>query len=563
LWLSTGTEATQELARPAAPASCAVSVSGLRKSFRLPHERHDTIKERLAHPFRHVKHETLTALDDVSFDVRRGEFFGIVGRNGSGKSTLLKCVSGIYRPDGGALDVDGRLAPFIELGVGFNPDLSAADNVILGAILLGLTPRQARERFDDIVRFAEMERFIDLKLKNLSSGMQVRLAFAVTIQVDADVLVFDEVLAVGDSGFQQKCFERFERLKSEGRTVLVVTHDMAMVERFCDRAMVLDAGRLVDIGAPEEIASSYDRLNDVERRRPPSDADSALVKPVNGSRPAYVAPRAVRPSLGGLRSRLRRLVTLTRAMSVAEFKLHYLDSVLSYVWVMAGPLAFFAILYLVFTNVGSFNHGVPHYPLYLLTSLMMWTFFATATTGAISSLVRHEPLLRKLPLPHSVIPLSVVVTALFDLAMNSIAVVVFVLVAGISPRLSWLEMPGLLGLLALFVTGVSLILSALYVRFRDVEQIWILLRQSLFYCSPIFYVAATLPDRIEKVALVNPLAAIFTQARHALIDPSAPTAADVIGGHGRLLVPLGVVLVTFAVGVWVFHRESPRAAENL
>ena len=552
--MTTEIQATQVLA----PARSSVSVTGLRKEFRLPHERHDTLKERLAHPFRRVHHETLTALDGVSFDVREGEFFGIAGRNGSGKSTLLKCVSGIYRPDGGSLNVQGRLAPFIELGVGFNPDLTAADNVILGAVLLGLTPRQARERFDDIVRFAELERFIDLKLKNLSSGMQVRLAFAVTIQVDADILVFDEVLAVGDSGFQQKCFERFERLKQEGRTVLVVTHDMAMVERFCDRALLLDSGRVAETGEPEEIARAYDRLNDVDRtRRPPSSAEA--LKSANGNRPDYVPPRAVRPSV----QRVRRLATLTRAMSVAEFKLHYLDSVLSYLWVMAGPLAFFAILYLVFTNVGSFNHGVPHYPLYLLTSLMMWTFFATATTNSIASLVRHEPLLRKLPLPHAVIPLLVVVTTLFDLAMNSIAVVVFLLAAGISPRLSWLEVPALLGLLALFVTGIAFILSALYVRFRDVEQIWILLRQSLFYCSPIFYVAASLPDRMEKVAMVNPLAAIFTQARHALIDPAAPTAAMTIGGQARLLVPLAVVLATFAAGVWVFHRESPRAAENL
>ncbi len=559
--MSTGIQATQELARPPAAATHAVSVDGLRKRFRLPHERHDTIKERLAHPLRKVGHETLTALDGVSFDVARGEFFGIVGRNGSGKSTLLKCISGIYRPDGGRVAVEGRLAPFIELGVGFNPELTAADNVILGCVLLGLTPRQARERFGEIVRFAELERFIDLKLKNLSSGMQMKLAFAVTIQVDADILVFDEVLAVGDSGFQQKCFERFERLKQEGRTVLVVTHDMTTVERFCDRALVLDRGRLVDIGGPGEIAASYDRLNSVERNRPPSDA--GFVKPAGGARADYVPPRAVRPSLHSMRDRVRRLATLTRTMAVAEFKLHYLDSFLSYLWVMAGPLAFFAILYLVFTNVGSFNHGVPHYPLYLLTSLMMWTFFATASTNSIASLVRHEPLLRRLPLPRVVVPLSVVVTSLFDLAMNSIAVAVFVIAAGISPRASWLELPVLLGLLTLFVVGVTLLLSALFVRFRDVEQIWILLRQSLFYCTPIFYVAASLPDKVEKLAMVNPLAAIFTQARHALIDPTAPTAATAIGGSVRLLIPLGVVLGTFAAGVWVFHRESPRAAENL
>jgi len=236
--LSTGIQAPEELARHPAGGPFAVSVGHLTKRFRLPHERHDTVKERLAHPLQKVRHETLTALDDVSFDVSRGEFFGIVGRNGSGKSTLLKCVSGIYRPDAGDVSLDGRLAPFIELGVGFNPNLTAADNVILGAVMLGLTPRQAHERLDEIVRFAELERFMDLKLKNMSSGMQVRLAFAVTIQVDADVLVFDEVLAVGDSGFQQKCFQRFERLKEEGRTVLVVTHEMGIVERFCDRALV-------------------------------------------------------------------------------------------------------------------------------------------------------------------------------------------------------------------------------------------------------------------------------------------------------------------------------------
>ena len=188
----------------------------------------------------------LEALRGVSFAVEHGEFFGIVGRNGSGKSTLLKCLAGIYRLDGGEIWVDGRMSTFIELGVGFNPDLAARDNVILNGIMLGLTPREARRRYDEVIEFAELREFEDLKLKNYSSGMHVRLAFSVMIQVDADVLLIDEVLAVGDAAFQQKCFDEFNRLRDEGRTIVLVTHDMASVQRFCHRAMLLERGRRRD-----------------------------------------------------------------------------------------------------------------------------------------------------------------------------------------------------------------------------------------------------------------------------------------------------------------------------
>ena len=200
-------------------------------------------------------------MQDVSFDAREGEFFGIVGRNGSGKSTLLKCLAGIYQPDAGQASVRGRLSPFIELGVGFNPDLTARDNVIINAVMLGLSRRQARERFDDIIAFAELEEFLDLKLKNYSSGMSVRLAFSVAIQVDADVILVDEVLAVGDAAFQQKCFEEFDRIKRDGKTIIFVTHDMGAVERFCDRALLMERGRLVSIDKPAPIARQYTELN--------------------------------------------------------------------------------------------------------------------------------------------------------------------------------------------------------------------------------------------------------------------------------------------------------------
>jgi ABC-type polysaccharide/polyol phosphate transport system ATPase subunit len=248
----------------------AVSVEHVSKSFRLPHQQYHTLKERVLHPFRSSTFDLFQAVQDVTLDVAPGEFLGIVGRNGSGKSTLLKCLAGIYEIDGGHLSVNGRLSPFIELGVGFNPDLPARDNVIINAIMLGLSRKQARERFDDIIAFAELEQFIDLKLKNYSSGMYIRLAFATAVQVDADILLIDEVLAVGDAAFQQKCFDEFKRLHDAGRTILFVTHDMGAVERFCDRAMLLERGQVVDISDPASIARQYNHLNfhyDRERTR--------------------------------------------------------------------------------------------------------------------------------------------------------------------------------------------------------------------------------------------------------------------------------------------------------
>src|SRR5215217_2035161 len=235
----------------------AIVVEGLTKSFRRPHEQMHTLKERVLHPFRRTTFDELAAVRDVSFEVERGEFFGIVGRNGSGKSTLLKLLAGIYAADRGDIYMDGRVSTFIELGVGFNPDLAARDNVIINGVMLGLTPRQALERYDEVMAFAELEAFADLKLKNYSSGMQVRLAFAVMIQVDADILIVDEVLAVGDVAFQQKCFDVFNRLRDDGKTILFVTHDMSAVQRFCHRAMLLDRGEVVRIGEPDEVAATY------------------------------------------------------------------------------------------------------------------------------------------------------------------------------------------------------------------------------------------------------------------------------------------------------------------
>jgi len=239
----------------------AIKVSNLSKSFKLPHEKSSTIKSLVISPFKRRGYEKQEVLKNIDFDIKKGEFFGIVGRNGSGKSTLLKLLAGIYSPDKGLIQVNGKLTPFIELGVGFNPDLTGRENVFLNGALFGFSRKEMLGMYDEIVGFAELERFMDQKLKNYSSGMQVRLAFSIAIQVDNDILVLDEVLAVGDTDFQRKCFNYFVNLKKQKKTVVLVTHDMSAVENFCDRAMLIDSGRVVDVGPPRNIASQYDKLN--------------------------------------------------------------------------------------------------------------------------------------------------------------------------------------------------------------------------------------------------------------------------------------------------------------
>jgi len=239
----------------------AIIVDHVSKTFRIPREPAFTIKERVLHPVRHREYDELQALGDVAFEINEGEFFGIAGRNGSGKSTLMKCVAGIYKADSGAIRVRGRVAAFIELGVGFNPDLTARENVVINAVMLGLSPAEARKRFDAAIEFAELEDFVDLKLKNYSSGMSVRLAFAVLVQLDADILLIDEVLAVGDAAFQQKCIDTLNRMHEEGKTIVLVTHDMNAVEQFCDRAVLFEEGAMIALGDPQRISHNYTQIN--------------------------------------------------------------------------------------------------------------------------------------------------------------------------------------------------------------------------------------------------------------------------------------------------------------
>lgn len=241
----------------------AISIKGVSKDFVLPHDKKSSVKSVFTGLLRNhaaKKSSAQHALRDISFDVKKGEFFGIVGRNGSGKSTLLKIIAEIYRPTKGTVTKNGRLVPFIELGVGFNPELTGRENVYLNGALLGFTVKEIDAMYNDVVAFAELEDFMDQKLKNYSSGMQVRLAFSVATRAKADILLIDEVLAVGDADFQRKCFNYFKSLKSGGTTVIFVSHDMGAIREYCDRAMLIDEHVITSVGVPDSVAQQYAKL---------------------------------------------------------------------------------------------------------------------------------------------------------------------------------------------------------------------------------------------------------------------------------------------------------------
>lgn len=239
-----------------------IEIKNLEKHFYLSREKNNSLKQKIIHIFKSKDRgvDTYRALRGVTFKVNKGEFFGVVGRNGCGKSTLLKILAGIYQPTRGSVEVKGKLVPFIELGVGFNPELTGRENVYLNGALLGFSKKEIDDRYNKIVSFAELEEFMDQRLKNYSSGMKVRLAFSVAVQADADILLLDEVLAVGDADFQKKCFNYFNDLKDLNKTIVFVTHSMGLVKQYCDKAILIEDGKITHRGHPDEVSDEYTRL---------------------------------------------------------------------------------------------------------------------------------------------------------------------------------------------------------------------------------------------------------------------------------------------------------------
>lgn len=274
--------------------------------------------------------------------------------------------------------------------------------------------------------------------------------------------------------------------------------------------------------------------------------------------------QALRRDPVGLASEdLRRFWSLTWTLAVTDWKLRFYGSVLGYFWSLARPFLLFGVIYLVFSEFAKLGEDVEHYPVYILFALVLFQFFAETTSNGLRSLVDREHLLRKVRFPRLVIPMAITLTSLFNLVMTLLAVLAFAIANGVYPTLSWLQLPVLIAILVVLSLGVAMGLAALFVRYRDILPIWEVFSQALFYASPVLYVTTMVPESFQHPYVAAPLAAIFAQMRHAMIDPSAPPAWEAIGGAERLLIPGGIVLAAFALGWWVFHREAPRIAENL
>jgi ABC-2 type transport system permease protein len=259
----------------------------------------------------------------------------------------------------------------------------------------------------------------------------------------------------------------------------------------------------------------------------------------------------------------RRFWHLTWTLATTDFKLRFYGSALGYAWTLVRPFAFFGVIWFVFSEIVHAGAGVKNYSAYILMSLVLFQFFLGVVTTSLSSLVDRQNLLRKMPFPRLVIPLSATLGGLFDLGMTLIAVFIFMAISGVYPTWSWLELIPLIAILTLFATGLGLLLSVLFVRYRDMKPIWDVVGQMLFYASPVLYVATSVPEEYQRPYLANPIATVLTQMRHAVVDPTARTAAETIGGAPRLLIPAAIVLVVCVLGTWAFVREAPRVAENL
>ena len=286
----------------------------------------------------------------------------------------------------------------------------------------------------------------------------------------------------------------------------------------------------------------------------------AIPQPPRGSQVVTVIEAGKR---GGNDVGIRRALMLAWTIALTDWKLRFYGSVLGVVWTLARPFAFFAVIYFVFTGIVGLDESVKNYGVYILVAMLLFQFFSEITSNSVQSLVSRENLLRKTYFPPLVIPMAVGITALLNLAMTLVAVLIFVLANGIYPDWSWLQLPVIIALLTIFALGVGMLLSALFVRYRDVQPIWEVFSQMLFYASPILYVSQLVPDSYQRIYVCNPIAALLTQMRKAIVDSDAPSILRAIGPDSRVLIPLGIIFGTFALGYWVFRRESPRIAENL
>lgn len=553
-------DATPGIGR-AAPRDPVLAISGLSKRFSARSMARVPLKRLIRHPRQSLNPPRVEVLREISFEVGRGEFFAIVGSNGSGKSTLLRCIAGIYEPDAGEILASSRIAPFIELGASFHPDLDARDNIALVGTLIGLEPREARRRTPEILEYAELREFGGMPLRNFSSGMEARLAFAISLASDAELLLFDEVLAVSDLAFRERSFDAFERLRSEGRAVIYVSHQLETVSRFADRAMLLEGGGALRIGAPDAVLEEYEQRSRVGLTHPtlrlPDEGGAVRDEPAAGG-PASGRRRDFAPAgeEDPPRAAARRFLRAGRALTLAELRVRYLDSVLGYLWALVQPLLMFAVLYFVFSKVVRFEEA-SHYPVQLLIGVVIFNYFAEATGLGLPSLVVRANLLQRIAFPAAAVPTASVVVSALSFVIGLGIAVAFAALSGVTISARWLELLPLAAVLVAFSAGTALILAQLFATARDVRPIWAVLTRVLFFATPVFYPIGVAPENLGQAIMMNPIAVVIVESRNAL-GLGGSSTAEAIGGAGWLAIPALLTIAVPCLGVWLY-----RARRNL
>ena len=504
-----------------------IIVDHVYKSFDIYMDKANSLKEKMLFWNRNRK-EKREVLKDINLTIKNGEAVGLIGVNGSGKSTLLKLMTKIIYPNKGKIITNGKLTSLLELGAGFHPDFSGRENIYFNASIFGLTKKQIDSRLDNIIEFSELGAYIDNPVRTYSSGMYMRLAFAVAINVDADILLVDEVLAVGDQHFQEKCIAKMKELKEQGKTMVFVTHSLGTVKDFCNRAIWLNQGEIQMDGEPDPVIDAY--LKATTQNSEERNNQINLVKDLYNYR--ELLKTNIKKDVGG----------------------KYKNSVLGVLWSFINPLLQIAVYALVFQVI--LKSDIDNYTVYLCCGLIPWQYFSSVVLRGAATIIDNGNIIKKVYFPREILPISVVTSEGVNFLISTIIILGFVIFGGIG--LSWNILWYFLIFIIQFIVsiGVAFIVSSLTVYFRDLQHLLGIFMQLLFYATPIVYAISSVPAGLQWIVKINPMSYLIEGYRAIFYNRTMP---DFQG----LLIALAMGIVLCLIGYFVFKKLEKKFAEEL
>lgn len=502
-------------------------------AYTIQGDRINSLKEWMVHRLRRIPLSItkVEALRHVNLKLESGECLGLIGHNGSGKSTLLKVIAGILVPKEGQIYRHGRMTSLIELGAGFDPELSGIENIVLACSLAGLSLKEIEADMESIIDFAELKDVIHRPVKTYSSGMYARLGFACATVRDPEVILIDEVLAVGDENFQKKCFTRLQELKSKGRSMVLVSHDMSTIQSFCDHVGVLNKGQLVFYGEPEKGIQCYrDLFKD----------NTPLKEEIPFEFGEYIGDTVHTGKIQEFKKNLQIISLMVKK----DLKIRYRNSFLGYLWSMLNPLLMMTVLGVVFTKFMSFELPYPY--LFFLSGILPWNFFSQSLSSGIHSIVNNTALLKKVAIPTYIFPVVTVMAVFVNMIFAMVPYTAVALFSGMN-IVSFLMFPIMAIIFFFFVTGCTLILSTINVFFRDIGHMLESILQIVFYATPIVYPITRIPESLVKYFALNPLAIYINAIRSSLYIYEIPTLEQ--------WALIGIwALVVFVLGFWINQK---------